>query len=324
MPEERVLVTGGAGFIGSHVVERLLAAGADVCVLDNFATGRRENLAGVLDAIELIEGDVDSYERAQAAVEGCDVVIHEAALPSVVRSIEDPGAVAQVNVMGSLNILIAARDAGVRRVLLASSSSVYGVDAALPKREGQAPDPVSPYAVSKLAAEKYCRSFTQVYGLDTVILRYFNVFGPRQDPFSDYAAVVPRFIMASLRGEPPTVYGDGEQSRDFTYVDNVVDGTILAMEAPAAARRVFNVAAGEATTVNGLIRALEHLTGATIEPIRRDGRPGEVRHSQASVEEARRVLGFEPQVDFIEGLARTVEFFSTRQARSRLRATSGT
>ena len=225
----RVLVTGGGGFIGSHIVERLLSLGHEVRVLDTFATGRRENLAHLGD-LDLIEGDVQSYERAHTATLGCEVVFHEAALPSVPRSVQDPLMTNVVNVTGTLNVLLAARDNGVRRVVYASSSSVYGITEAMPKEESQRPAPISPYAVSKLAGEGYCASFSAIYGLECIALRYFNVFGPRQDPNSQYSAVVPKFIAAGLRGERPIIFGDGQQSRDFTYVDNVVDANLLAME----------------------------------------------------------------------------------------------
>jgi nucleoside-diphosphate-sugar epimerase len=315
MREMRVLVTGGGGFIGSHLVEQLLERGDAVRVLDNFATGNRENLSSVLDEIDLVEGDIRLAEHARAATHRCDLVIHEAALSSVSRSIDQPVATTQVNVVGTLNVLMAARDAGVRRVVLGSSSSVYGTNPALPKTEDLSPEPVSPYAVSKLAAEHYCRSFTELYGLETVVLRYFNVFGPRQNPFSEYAAAVPRFITACLTGEHPLVFGDGEQSRDFTYVDNVVAGTILAMEAPAALDRVFNIATGGRITVNALIETVAQVTGRTIDPVFQEARPGEVRHSTASIDRARRILNFEPRIDFTEGLARTVAFYLRRTVR---------
>src|SRR5215207_9918077 len=223
----RVLVTGGGGFIGSHLVERLVLDGHDVRVLDNFATGRRENLIEIGDDVELVEGDIQSYERVHTAVRGCDTVLHQAALPSVPRSVQDPLTSHASNVTGTLNVLLAARDSGVRRVVFASSSSVYGANPTLPKHEELTPLPISPYAAAKLAAENYCRAFSRVYGLETVALRYFNVFGPRQDPLSQYAAVIPNFITAALQGTRPTIFGDGEQSRDFTYVENVVEANLL-------------------------------------------------------------------------------------------------
>jgi nucleoside-diphosphate-sugar epimerase len=302
----RVLVTGGAGFIGSHLAERLLRDGHDVRILDSFATGRRANLA-VLDGVELIEGDIQSYERAHTAVRGCEYVLHEAALPSVPRSIQDPLTSAAVNTTGTLNVLLAARDAGVKRVVFASSSSVYGAATTLPKREDVAALPISPYAVSKLAAEGYCRVFSQIYGLECVALRYFNVFGPRQDPQSQYAAVVPRFITAALERRRPVVYGDGEQSRDFTFVENVVAANLLALTAPDAVGEVFNVACGERYTLNALLTLIGELAGVDIDPEYLPARPGDVRHSQADIGKARRLLGFEPQVRFVDGVRATFE-----------------
>jgi len=317
----RALVTGGAGFIGSHVVEALLGRGYAVRVLDSFATGRRENLAAVADEIELVESDIRSYDRVRAAAQGCDVVVHEAALPSVVRSVEDPVATTQVNVIGTLNVLLAARDADVGRLVLGSSSSVYGNGSVLPRTEDVPPEPVSPYAVSKLAAEGYCRSFVDLDGLDAVVLRYFNVLGARQDARAEYVAVIPRFITACLAGDRPTLFGDGEQSRDFTYVEDAAEATVLAVTAGPASGRVLNVAAGRATTLNELVDALQEATGRVIDPVIRPARPGEVRHSVASIEEARRVLGFEPSTGFAEGLARTVDYFANRSAGS-MRAAS--
>src|SRR5262249_3345041 len=244
--EELALVTGGGGFIGAHVVDRLRADGREVRVLDNFATGRRENLAPD-DGVEVIEGDLQSYERVHAAVRGCDVVFHIGALPSVPRSIQDPLTSNATNVIGTLNVLLASRDADVRRVVYASSSSIYGSNPELPKREDMIPMPIAPYSVAKLAGEGYCHTFTHAYGLETVALRYCNVFGPRQDPASQYAAVIPRFISAFLGDRPPVVHGDGEQSRDFTYIDNAVEATVLAATADDVAGRMFNVAAGRQT-----------------------------------------------------------------------------
>jgi nucleoside-diphosphate-sugar epimerase len=300
----RILVTGGAGFIGSHLAARLLADGHEVRILDSFATGRRSNLE-VLDGVELIEGDIQSYERAHTAVHGCDYVLHQAALPSVPRSIQDPLTSAAVNTTGTLNVLLAARDAGVRRVVFASSSSVYGASTALPKQEDMPALPISPYAVSKQAAESYCRAFSNVYGLECVALRYFNVFGPRQDPQSQYAAVVPRFITAALEGRPPVVFGDGEQSRDFTYIENVVNANVLALTAPDAPGEVFNVACGERYSLNELLRVIAEVTGTEVAAEYRDPRPGDVRHSQADIAKARRLLGFAPSVGFVDGVRAT-------------------
>jgi nucleoside-diphosphate-sugar epimerase len=305
----KVLVTGGGGFIGSHTVDRLLADGHDVRVLDNFATGRRENLLDVRSDIELVEGDIQSYERVSNAVRGCEIVIHEAALPSVPRSVQDPLTSNATNVTGTLNVLLASRDAGVERVVYASSSSIYGANPDLPKHEALLPQPISPYAVAKLAGEGFCRSFWEVFGLETVALRYFNVFGPRQDPLSQYAAVIPNFITALMDGRPPRVFGDGEQSRDFTYVGNVVDGNVSAMQAERVGGKVFNVAAGQRTSLNELLRTLARLTGRHVDPSYEDPRPGDVRHSHADVSAAERELGFRPAVSVEDGLRLTVNWF---------------
>jgi UDP-glucose 4-epimerase len=306
----RALVTGGAGFIGSHLLRRLLADGLDVRVLDNFATGRRGNLADVDQDIELVEGDIQSYERVHNAVNGCDQVFHLAALPSVPRSVQDPLTSNASNVIGTLNVLLASRDASVQRVVIASSSSVYGANPVLPKHEDLAPAPMSPYAVSKLAGEGYARSFHEVYGLSSVAVRYFNVFGPRQDPLSQYAAVIPRFILAGLRGEDPVVFGDGEQSRDFTFVENAVSATILAMRTPDAAGRVFNIACGERMTLNQTIAELETILERQIVAEYRPDRPGDIKHSLADISRARAELGYEPTVSFHEGLRRTVAHYA--------------
>jgi UDP-glucose 4-epimerase len=307
----KVLVTGGGGFIGSHIVDRLLAEGHSVRVLDNFATGRRENLLGVLDDIELVEGDLQSYERVHNAVIGCEVVLHQGALPSVPRSVQDPLTSNATNVTGTLNVLLAARDSGVRRVVYASSSSIYGANPELPKHEGLLPQPISPYAVAKLAGEGFCRSFHEVFGLETVALRYFNVFGPRQDPLSQYAAVVPNFITALTNGAQPVVYGDGEQSRDFTYVGNVVNGNVLAMSADGVAGKAYNLAAGERTTLNVLLRYIGSLVGAEPDARYEAPRLGDVKHSQADVSAARRDLGYTPSVSIKDGLRLTLEWFSS-------------
>lgn len=303
-----VLVTGGGGFIGSHLAERLRNDGHHVRVLDNFATGSRENVRHLLDDIELIEGDMQSYERASNAVRGCDVVFHQAALPSVPRSIQDPLTSNSSNVVGTLNLLLAARDAGVQRFVFASSSSVYGANPQLPKVESMATLPISPYAVAKQAAEGYCRAFFEVYGLETVALRYFNVFGPRQDPLSHYAAVIPKFITAFLEGRPPVVFGDGEQSRDFTYIDNTVDANIRAANSAGIAGRAFNIACGERISLNDLLSRLRDLTGSSLSAEYLDPRPGDIPHSLADISQARELLGFSPRVDLLEGLSRTVEY----------------
>jgi UDP-N-acetylglucosamine/UDP-N-acetyl-alpha-D-glucosaminouronate 4-epimerase len=301
----KALVTGGAGFIGSHMVERLLRDGHPVRVLDNFATGHRANLDPFLDDVELIEGDVQSYERAHNAVRGCEVVFHLAALPSVPRSIQDPLTSTASNVTGTLNVLLAARDEGVRRVVFASSSSVYGPQTEYPQREDAATRPISPYAVSKLAAEGYCRAFTQVYALETVAVRYFNVFGPRQDPLSQYAAVIPKFITAVTSGESPVIFGDGEQSRDFTYIDNTIDGTLLASIAEGVAGETFNIACGVDTTLNELVAEIGELAGKPVEATHAEPKPGDLRRSLADISRAREALGYEPAVDLRAGLERT-------------------
>jgi nucleoside-diphosphate-sugar epimerase len=305
-----ILVAGGAGFIGSHLCDALLTAGHAVWAVDNLATGRRENLAPLAD-VEIVEGDVQSYERVHHAVAGCDTVFHMAALPSVPRSIQDPLTSHAINVTGTLNLLLCARDANVRRVVLASSSSVYGSNPDLPKREDMPPLPISPYGVAKLASEGYMRSFTQVYGLETVSLRYFNVFGPRQDPLSQYSAAIPRFIAALRAGDSPVVFGDGEQSRDFTYVSNVVEATALAMEARGVAGQVFNVAFGRSITVNGLLRELGSVLGVDVAAEHVAGRTGDVRHSLADCTRAREALGYEPRIDLEEGLRLTVEHYQS-------------
>ncbi len=306
----RVLVTGGCGFIGSHLARSLLAGGEDVRVLDNLATGDPDNLGELRPEADLIEGDLRSYERVLAAVRGCEVVFHLGALPSVPRSVQDPLTSSAVNASGTLNVLLAARDEGVRRVVLASSSSVYGFNRALPKREDMATLPMSPYAVDKLASEGYCRAFGQVYGLDAVVLRYFNVFGPNQDPDSQYSAVIPKFILAALSGDPPTVHGDGSQSRDFTFVADVVAANLLAAEAPTTvAGEVFNVACGNRTSLNEMLDMLRELTGQPIHPHHTDARLGDVPHSQADIAKARELLGFEPAYEFADGLRITFEHY---------------
>jgi nucleoside-diphosphate-sugar epimerase len=307
----KVLVTGGGGFIGSHVVERLLGDGHDVRILDSFVTGRRENIVDLGDA-ELVEGDVQSFERVHNASRGCEVVLHQAALPSVPRSIADPLMTNVVNVTGTLNVLLAARDNGVRRVVYASSSSVYGANPVLPKVETLRPQPIAPYPVSKLAGEGYCRAFSAVYGLESVVLRYFNVFGPRQNPFSQYSAVIPRFVTAALERRPIVIFGDGEQSRDFTFIDNVVDANLLAMDAPAAAGELFNVACGEQIRLNHMIALLSELADAPLDIRHVDARPGDVRHSMADIGKAARLLGYEPGVRFDDGFRRTFGYLAER------------
>jgi nucleoside-diphosphate-sugar epimerase len=304
----KVLVTGGAGFIGSNLVRALLARGDDVRVLDNFSTGNRANLAGLADDVELVEGELRSYERVHNAVRGVDVVFHLGALGSVPRSVQDPLTSGAVNVEGTLNVLLAARDEGVRRVVFASSSSIYGDQPELPLRETMAPDPISPYGVAKLAAERYCVSFTRVYPFETVVLRYFNVFGPRQDPRSQYAAVVPLFVTAIAAGEPVTIFDDGEQSRDFTYIDNVVAANLLAADAQDASGRIFNVSSGAPASVNELAETIGRLLDKPVERRYLPPRQGDLRNSWADVSEAREALGFEPSVSLEDGLRRTADF----------------
>ncbi len=302
----RVLVTGGGGFIGSNLVRALLERGDDICVLDNFSTGNRSNLAG-LD-VEVIEGELRSYERVHNAVRGREIVFHLGALGSVPRSVQDPLTSSAVNIEGTLNVLLAARDEGVRRVVYSSSSSVYGPRRELPVGEGLPPDPISPYGVAKLAAERYCVSFSRVYeSFESVVVRYFNVFGPRQSPFSQYAAVIPLFVTAISAGEPITVFGDGEQRRDFTYVTNAVDGTIRAAEAADASGRIFNVAASAPASVNDVAAAIGEVLGKPVEKVFEPPRVGDIRDSWADISAAREVLGWEPTVDLEEGLRRTVE-----------------
>ncbi len=309
-PNQMYLVTGGAGFIGSHLVEHLLAGGARVRVLDDFSTGRRENLAPFRGRIELVEGDITDLPTCRASVEGVAVVFHQAALPSVPRSIQDPGRSHEVNATGTLNVLLAARDAGVKRVVYASSSSAYGNTPTLPKREDQTPSPRSPYAVAKLTGEQYCRSFPGVFGLETVALRYFNIFGPRQDPTSAYAAVIPLFAAAALRGEPPVINGDGEQTRDFTYIENAVLANFLVAAAPVerVSGEVFNVGCGGRISINDLWRAIRNALEADVEAVHGPPRPGDVRDSLADLTHLRSRTGFEVRTELTEGIQRTVSW----------------
>lgn len=316
----KTLVTGGGGFIGHHLVTRLLEDGHAVRVLDNFSTGRRERLARA--DVELVEGDLRSYERVHAAVRGVETVFHLGAMPSVPRSIQDPLTSNAVNVDGTLHVLLASRDENVRRVVFASSSSVYGANPALPKSELDLPMPVSPYGVSKLAAEQHCAAFHAVYGLETVALRLFNVFGPGQDPLSQYAAVVPRFISSMLRGGQPDIYGDGRQSRDFTFVQDVVSAFVQASQAPDAAGLIFNISGGRETTIVELVAQLNAAMGTSIEPNFQPPRDGEVRQSMGDGGRALAVLGWVPQWTVEAGLQEAVSAYRIDEAVSNFR-TSG-
>jgi nucleoside-diphosphate-sugar epimerase len=306
------IVTGGAGFIGSNLVEALVSRGERVRVLDNFSTGRWENLADFQGKIEIIEGDVADLDTCRRAVAGARYVLHQAALPSVARSIEDPIASNRTNVDGTLALLVAARDAGVERVVYASSSSIYGDTPTLPKHEGMTPAPISPYGVSKLVDEYYAGVFTRVYGLKTAGMRYFNVFGPRQDPNSHYAAVIPKFITSILAGEPPTIFGDGTQSRDFCFIANVVSANLLACTSETAVGQVMNVACGDRIDLNALVKKINVLLGTAIAPRYAESRPGDIKHSLADVSRAKELLGYQVLADFDEGLRRTVEWYKGR------------
>jgi nucleoside-diphosphate-sugar epimerase len=306
------LVTGGAGFIGSHLAEELVRRGESVRVVDSLITGKRHNLAH-LPTVEFMQGDLADSDVARRAVAGIDYVLHQAAIPSVPRSVQDPITSNRANIDASLNVLVAARDAGVKRVVYAGSSSAYGNTPTLPKVETMPTAPLSPYALQKLVAEQYCQMFTQLYGLETVTIRYFNVFGPRQDPSSPYSGVISLFISALCEGRRPKIYGDGEQTRDFTYVANVVDGVLRACHAPAASGEVINVATGGRISLNQLFRTVRDLLGASIEPIYEDVRAGDVRDSQADISKAQRLLGYQPVVRFEDGLEKTVAWYRSSQ-----------
>ena len=306
------LVTGGAGFIGSHIAETLVKRGDEVRVLDNLSTGKMENLAGIAGKFEFIEGDIRDLETCRRAVEGVSAVFHEAALASVARSVEDPLLANAINVTGTLNLLVAARAAGVGSFVLASSSAVYGDDPTMPKVEGREGRPLSPYGASKLFDEKYAQAFHILHGMNTVSLRYFNVFGPRQDPFSEYSAVIPLFVTKILLGERPTIFGDGEQSRDFIYVEDVVRANLAAAGSTAAAGEAFNVACGTGTTVNGLLAAVNAVLGTRVEARYAAPRPGDILHSTADISKARRLTGFAPGRSFMDGLRATVDWYKKR------------
>ena len=306
------LVTGAAGFIGSNIVEELVKRGESVRALDNLSSGKLANIRPYAERIEFIEGDLNDLDLLNEVVSGVDYILHQGALPSVPRSVSEPLLSHESNATGTLKLLLAARDAGVRKVVYASSSSVYGESPELPKREEMPTQPLSPYAVNKLAAEEYCKVFTRVYGLPTVSLRYFNVFGPRQDPTSQYAAVIPAFIAAIIAGRRPTIYGDGLQTRDFTYVKNNVLANLLACETDAADGEAVNVACGERISLLDLMREINSLLGTDVEPIFEEARVGDVKHSLADITKAERLLGYRPTVDFREGLAETIRHMQAR------------
>ena len=304
------LVTGGAGFIGSHIASALAASGARVRIIDDLSTGYRENVAEIGSDVDLVQGSVADEQSLDKALEDVELVFHEAAIPSVPRSVENPRQTHIASVESTFSLLLAARDKKVRRVIYAASSSAYGDQPTLPKSEGMLPDPLSPYAVAKLVGEYYCQAFTRVYGLETVSLRYFNVFGPRQDPSSHYSGVISRFIAALLTDQQPVIYGDGEQSRDFTYIDNVVDANLKAAETSKGIGLVINIANGQRISLNQLLQELKSLTGRpNVNAVYEDPRPGDVMHSLADISRARELLGFEPQVGLREGLRLTIDWW---------------
>jgi len=303
------LVTGGAGFIGSNIVRRLVADGKKVRVFDDFSTGKQENLDGLQD-VDLVKGSLTDQAAIREALKDVKYILHQGAIPSVPRSVDDPIKSNEVNINGTLNLLVAAREAWVKRVVYAASSSAYGDTETLPKVETMAGDPLSPYGVGKYTGELYARVFAKIYGLETVSLRYFNIFGPRQDPASEYAAVIPKFIQAMLRGEAPTIYGDGEQTRDFTYIDNAVEANLLACKSDQVGRgEVINIACGERYSLNQLVGELNDILGTSISSVYSDPKPGDVKHSLADIERAKNLLGYQVKVGFREGLEHTVEWF---------------
>lgn len=314
---ERFLVSGGGGFIGSHIVDELVNRGQRVRVLDDFSTGRRENLVQSMDRIELVEGDIRDLTTVTRAVKDVDYILHHAAIASVAKSVADPVGTDRSNVLGTVNLLVAARDAGVKRVVYASSTSVYGDSPTLPQREDSLTNPLSPYAVSKLAGENYSLAFHHVYGLPTVALRYFNVYGPRQDPASEYAAVIPRFIAAALKGEPLTIYGDGQQTRDFVYVANVVEANLLVCQ-PSSNRSIgqaLNIACGARHSLLDLVSYVQSLTkNRKLEVIHEPARPGDIRDSQADISKARDLIAYEPEVGIEAGLKKTVEWYAQKHS----------
>jgi nucleoside-diphosphate-sugar epimerase len=307
------LVTGGAGFIGSHLTEEIARRGHRVRVADSLITGKRSNLAHI-PGVEFVEGDLAELEFAKKVAAGCDYVLHQAAIPSVPRSVKNPIESNRANVDGTLNILVAARDAGVKRLVFAASSSAYGNTETLPKHEGMPTSPLSPYALQKVVGEQYLQMFTRLYGLETVSIRYFNVFGPRQDPSSPYSGVISVFATALLENRSPTIYGNGEQTRDFTYVANVVDGVLRACEAPRASGEVINVATGGRISLNQLFYAMRDVVGGNVEPAYAETRQGDVRDSQADIRKAQELLGYTPSVSFEDGLERTINWYRTAGA----------
>jgi nucleoside-diphosphate-sugar epimerase len=304
------LVTGGGGFIGSNIAEHLIGQGRSVRVLDNFSSGKRENVRPFADRAEIIEGDLRDSKSLQHAVTGVRFVLHLGAMPSVIRSVEDPRTTHEANITGTLNLLLAARDAGVQRVVFSSSSSVYGDTPTLPKREDMPPSPLSPYAVHKVTGEYYGRIFWQLYGLETIALRYFNVFGPRQDPRSQYAAVIPRFITAILKDESPTIFGDGKQTRDFSHVENIIEANVRACEAPKEALgESFNIACGGRISLLDLVDTVNKIVGKNIKPKLDPPRPGDILHSQADISKAEKLLGWKPRVSFPDGIVKTIAWY---------------
>ncbi|HTS18945.1 MAG TPA: SDR family oxidoreductase [Verrucomicrobiae bacterium] len=304
------LITGGAGFIGSNIAEHLVGQGKSVRILDNFSSGKWSNVSAFARKMEVVEGDLRDLKAVTQACAGARFVLHLGAMPSVIRSVQDPRTTSEANIMGTVNLLIAARDTGVQRVVFSSSSSVYGDTPTLPKHEEMPPSPLSPYAVHKITGEHYCRIFWQLYGLETVSLRYFNVFGPRQDPQSQYAAVIPRFITAILKDQAPTIYGDGKQTRDFSHVENVIDANLKACEAGTEARgQSFNIACGGRVSLLELVDTVNRILGKSIAPKLDPPRPGDILHSQADISKAERLLGWKPKVSFRDGIEKVIAWY---------------
>jgi UDP-glucose 4-epimerase len=304
------LVTGGAGFIGSNIAEHLVGRGRSVRVFDNFSTGKRDNVRSFADKAEIVEGDLRDPRSIRQAVKSARFVLHLGAMPSVTRSVDDPATTHEANVTGTLNLLLAAREAGVQRVVFTSSSSVYGDTPTLPKHEAMTPSPLSPYAVHKITGEYYCRIFWQLYGLETLSLRYFNVFGPRQDPQSQYAAVIPRFISAILKDQSPTIFGDGKQTRDFSHVENIIDANVLACQAPKEALgESFNIACGGRVSLLDLVDTVNKILGKNVKPKLDPPRPGDILHSQAAISKAEKLLGWKPRINFADGIAKTIAWY---------------